>query len=216
MTPRYATALFDLDGTIADTLPLIYLAFNEALHPVLGRELSPREIRAAFGPPDHAIIRSMVPAERAPEAIERYLAAYSREHDALVTEHDEMSEILRACKAAGMRTGVVTGKSRETAIVTLESLGLMDAIDVLYAGDDVERQKPDPEALVKALLDLGHGRDEAGVFIGDSAADVIAGRGAGLTTVAVTWGSPDHDELDASHPDITVSDAAALRGVLGV
>ncbi|MER3436921.1 MAG: HAD family hydrolase, partial [Chloroflexota bacterium] len=77
---RFHTVLFDLDGTIADTLPLIYEAFDAALTPVLGRRLGDAEVRALFGPPDNAIIRSLVGDEAGEAAIARYLAVYEREH----------------------------------------------------------------------------------------------------------------------------------------
>jgi phosphoglycolate phosphatase-like HAD superfamily hydrolase len=111
---------------------------------------------------------------------------------------------------------VVTGKSRETALFSLKEFGLLDSIEVVYAGDDVERQKPDPEAVLKILNDLGHQSGETGAFIGDSAADVIAGRAAGLRTIAVSWGSPDQDELRASNPDVIVDTMDELAAALGL
>jgi phosphoglycolate phosphatase/pyrophosphatase PpaX len=81
----FTFAIFDLDGTLADTLPLIYLAFNDALQPVLDRELSDEEIRATFGPPDTAILRSLAPEDQAEEAIARYMDRYRRDHGDFVT-----------------------------------------------------------------------------------------------------------------------------------
>jgi HAD superfamily hydrolase (TIGR01549 family) len=214
--PRFATAIFDLDGTIADTLPLIYTAFNEALEPVLGRTLSPEEIRSKFGPPDNHILRAMLPASDWEAAFKRYVAAYERDHQRLVTAFHGVDEVTRLASAAGMKLGVVTGKSRQTALFTLEAIGLLPAYGAVYAGDDVERQKPDPEAVIKILADLDHDPASSGVFIGDSAADVLAGRAAGLTTIAVTWGSPDHEELFASNPDVVVHNTNELREALGL
>lgn len=207
-------ALFDLDGTIADTLPLIYEAFNVALLPAVGREFAPQEIRAMFGPPDHAIIRGLVPAELAEAAIARYNRHYAERHAALVSIFPELDTLLDECVTAGVRLGVITGKSRATALITLEQLGLLDSFRVLYAGDDVERQKPEPDALLLALADLSAAEGERVVMIGDSAADVIAGRAARVRTIAVRWGSPDHDELDASMPDATVTSVSELASLL--
>ena len=83
-------------------------------------------------------------------------------------------------------------------------------------GDDVERQKPDPEAVIKILHDLGHDPATPGAFVGDSAADVEAGRAAGLITIAVTWGSPDHDQLHAARPDSVVGTGDELLTALGL
>lgn len=208
--------IFDLDGTLVDTLPLIYHAFNVALEPVLGRLLDEAEIRARFGPPDHEIIRSLVSDVEFEEAVRRYLSVYEQEHDRYVAAFAGVPEMLQRARQSGARIGVVTGKSRQTALVTLEKTGLMPLVDVLYAGDDVQRPKPDPEAVVAALRDLGCQDNQAGVMVGDSAADILAGRAAGLQTIAVTWGSPDHDDLMASCPGRTCYTMAELSGALGL
>lgn len=207
---RFRTVIFDLDGTLADTLPLIYEAFDAALRPTLGRRMADAEVRALFGPPDNYIIRSMVPQSESDAAFGRYVETYEREHRRLVKAFHGMDEVIRQAAAAGIQLGVVTGKSRQTAIYTLEALGIFPIFGALYAGDDVERQKPDPEAVIKILRDLGHDPAAPGAFVGDSAADVAAGRAAGLTTIAVTWGVPEHDQLRAAGPDMVVDTADEL------
>lgn len=207
-------ALFDLDGTIADTLALIYEAFDAAFVPALGSGFTPAEIRAMFGPPDHKIIRRRVPLDLAEEAIARYNRRYAERHADLVSVFPGMDVLLDACVYAGIRLGIITGKSRATAIVTLQHLGLLNSFPVLYGGDDVGRPKPAPDALLMALRDIGATDDDRAVMIGDSAADIIAGRAAGLQTIGVRWGSPDHDELDASAPDAIVSTVAELSSLL--
>jgi HAD superfamily hydrolase (TIGR01509 family) len=210
------TAIFDFDGTIADTLPLIYEAFDAALRPVLGRRLSDREVRDLFGPPDNYIIRAVAKDHDADAAFQRYVELYEREHERLVSVFPGLAEVLHTAKRKGMRIGVVTGKSRQTAIYSLEALGLLPDIDCIYAGDDVTHQKPDPEAVIKILADLGHQPGELGVFVGDSAADVHAGRAAGLRTIGVTWGNPDLQHMLDADPDATVDDAAGLARELGI
>src|SRR5918999_53999 len=90
-------ALFDLDGTIADTLPLIYEAFDAAIRPALGFGFQEHEIRAMFGPPDHEIIRRQVPPDLAEAAIERYNRHYAERHGALVSVFPELADMLRDC-----------------------------------------------------------------------------------------------------------------------
>lgn len=214
--PNFDIALFDLDGTIADTLPLIYEAFNAALEPTAGRRLSELEIRTLFGPPDNWIIRDYVGQEAAGAAYARYLEVYQRDHHHLAGIHEGVDDVIRACKQAGMRLGVVTGKSRQTALLTLQLIGVLDDFDVIYAGDDVLRQKPDPEAVIAILGDLAYAPSDRAVIIGDSAADTVAGRAAGITTIGVTWGSPDHEDLFAAKPDLICETAPELAAVLGV
>jgi pyrophosphatase PpaX len=213
-TRRFDIALFDLDGTIADTLPLIYEASDAAFVPALGSGFTPAEIRSMFGPPDHEIIRRRVSADAAAAAIERYNRHYEERHDALVTAFPGMAALIRRCAGAGMRLGVITGKSRLTALVSLDRLELRSAFGAIYAGDDVERQKPDPQALLLALADLGMSNGERAVMIGDAAADVIAGKAAGLATIGVRWGSPEVHETEAAQPDQLVSTVAELETAL--
>jgi pyrophosphatase PpaX len=216
MTSRFTTLIFDLDGTLADTLPLIYEAFNDALAPVLGRTLTPEEIRGLFGPPDNHIIRDLVGPAQQDTAIDRYVSTYERQHRGLVELFEGISELLADAHAQGIRLAVVTGKSRATALMTLEILGVRDWFDVVYAGDDVERQKPDPMALVMALNDLAHDDPASAAMIGDSAADVIAGKGAGMATIGVLWGSPDHSDLLAAGPDVVCRSIEDLRTAVGL
>lgn len=216
MTLRYSDLIFDLDGTLADTLPLIYESFNDALQPVTGTVLSPSDVRGLFGPPDNHIIRRLVPAEFQQAAIDRYVATYERRHRDLVDLYDGMAELLADLCASGARLAVVTGKSRATALMTLDKLDVLDRFGVIYAGDDVERQKPDPMALCMALSDLGNTDLAQAVMIGDSAADVIAGKRAGIATIGVLWGSPDHTDLLGARPDEICESVPDLRVSLGL
>jgi pyrophosphatase PpaX len=211
---RFDIALFDLDGTIADTLPLIYEAFNAAFVPSLGAELTPLEIRSLFGPPDHEIIRRRVPAEAADDAIARYNRYYEGHHDALAGAYPGIPDLVRRCADAGIRLGLITGKSRLTALITLDRLDLRWAFGAIYAGDDVERQKPDPEAIRLALRDLGASSTDRAVMIGDAAADVIAGRAAGVATIGVGWGSPDVQYMLDEKPDYVVETVSELEALL--
>jgi pyrophosphatase PpaX len=216
MTPRYSTLIFDLDGTLADTLPLIYESFNDAFVPITGKPLSPEEIRGLFGPPDNYVIRNVLEPEHHDEAIGRYVATYERRHRDLVDLFDGIADLLADAHASGIKLAVVTGKSRNTALMTLDILGVLDRFDVIYAGDDVERQKPDPMALIQALEDLAHDDPAHAAMIGDSAADVIAGKAAGVATIGVLWGVPDHADLLATEPDTVCETVADLRAAVGL
>jgi pyrophosphatase PpaX len=216
MSTQFRTAIFDFDGTIANTLPLIYAAFDAAMAPSLGRTLSEREIRDLFGPTDHDIIRSVLAEEHHDAAIAAYNDFYEREHSRLASVFVDMDRLLHRCREAGIKVGIVTGKSRQTALISLKEIGLDDAYDVLVAGEDVTRPKPNPEGLKSALAAVDHPDGAPGAFVGDAAADVIAGKAAGLTAIAVTWGSPDHDDLLAVQPDVVCSTVPELAAALGV
>lgn len=215
-SPNYSTIIFDLDGTLADTLPLIYRAFNAALAPEFGRTLHPDEIRSMFGPPDNYILRDLLPGAAGKAAFRRYVAAYERHHQEHVSLFDGLDRLLSAARSEGIPLAVVTGKSRVTALFTLQALGVDGYFDRLFAGDDVNRQKPDPEALFALSMELDRPLDRSAVIIGDSAADVLAGKAAGISTIGVLWGSPDHSELLAAKPDILCTTVDELGVALGL
>ena len=212
--PNYDVALFDLDGTLADTLPLIYEAFDAAFIPALGHGFSHAKIRTMFGPPDYEIIRRRVPAELAESAIGRFLDHYERRHDELVTAFAGIPALTRHLLAIGMRLGVITGKSRRTALITLDRLRLRSDFAVIYAGDDIDKPKPAPDALLAALKELKCQQFDRAVMVGDASADIMAGKAAGIATIAVTWGSPDIAELLSANSDYVVSTVAELDALL--
>lgn len=211
------TIIFDLDGTLVDTLPLIYRSFNAALYPVLGRELSDSEIRATFGPPDNQIISEFVdePVER-DAAIDRYVSVYRQDHQEYARVFEGIPEFLEDAASLGVRLAVVTGKSRITAVESLEQTGLAHFFGVVIAGDDVEKQKPDPEAISLALQQLGHEPGRPGAMIGDSEADVQAGKRCGLMTIGVLWGVPEHDNLMRAGPDHVAGTVDDVRTLLAI
>ncbi len=209
-TMKAPVVIFDLDGTLVDTLPLIYEAFDSALTPVLGYRLSDAELRSRFGPPDNTMIRMMVPDDQADAAIERYVAVYDERHNELVEPLPAMAPLLDWLAAHGAHLAVVTGKSRNTALITLERLGILDRFAVVWAGDDVEQQKPHPEALLRVLAAVADSEKRPVVMIGDSAADVLAGKAVGARTIGVLWGNPDHQELLESGPDVIVENVETL------
>jgi HAD superfamily hydrolase (TIGR01509 family) len=211
---RFRTIVFDFDGTIANTLPLIYRTFNAVLEPRIGRNLPDAEIRSHFGPPDQVILGRYVGAVEQAAAFAEYIERYRRDHQEHVYVYDGIHDLLEAAKADSIRVGVMTGKSRVTAKISFHALGIDNLIDVLVAGDDVTNPKPHPEGVLRALAELGHNPEEPGAMVGDSAADVYAGRGAGLTTIGVTWGVPEHDDLRKAGPDVICESTAELTAAL--
>ena len=101
-----------------------------------------------------------------------------------------------------MRLAIVTSKASRIARRTMQVCGLGDAVDLVVAGDEVARGKPDPEPVLSALGKLGLGeRPEEVVFVGDSPFDLRSGRAAGTRTAAVSWGPHERQVLEAEGPD---------------
>jgi phosphoglycolate phosphatase-like HAD superfamily hydrolase len=144
--PAPRAVIFDMDGTLADTFPLVVAAWNAALSGHAGRQFAAAEVIARFGIPDPAMIRREIPAHLGDEAVEVYHLHYERRHAELARAFDGVTEMLAAIKARGLPTGVMTGKGKRSATITLAALGWDGCtgrrmFDAVVTGEDVARQK---------------------------------------------------------------------------
>lgn len=212
--PTYQTVLFDLDGTLIDSVDLIVDSYQHtfAVHglPALTRD----EILAGMGRPLRSIFGAWTDD---PATMERWIATYRdynlTNHDSRVTAYPSVVEMVRRIRGAGYRTALVTSKNRYGAERGLSLVGLMDAIELIVGADDVTHPKPHPEPVQQALTRLG--MPTAGcLFVGDSHHDVFSGQAAGVKTVGVTWGPFDRAHLEASAPDFYCETPAELLRLL--
>ncbi len=210
---RYETVLFDLDGTLIDSGPLILASFRHATRTVLGRVIPDEVLMAGVG--GHGIEAQMrvFDGERVDELVRVYrehnLAIY---HD--VRAFDGIAAVLEALHREGRTMGVVTVKSRPTVDVTFQVLPLRGFFRTVVAAEDTVRHKPDPEPLRLALERLG-ASPAAAVYVGDSPFDIRAAKAAGMASVAVGWGGIHPlSRLEAEEPDLVVDEPAQLVDVL--
>ncbi|AZK59117.1 HAD family hydrolase [Candidatus Desulforudis audaxviator] len=193
--------LFDLDGTLIDTIPLIRWTF-ERVFADFGLPWENGEVLHTVGLPLREIAARYMP-DRADEFMERYAAFQKTRFRELTRAYPGAVETLATIKSAGYRTGVVTSKRREPALASLALTGLDQHIEAVVTADDVTKPKPDPEPVFKAL-ELLHTRPQNAAYIGDSWYDVVAGKQAGVTTVGATWGIASREQLAEHAPDIIV------------
>ena len=209
---RWQTVLFDLDGTLADTIPLIVASYQHAFRTVLAEEVEEARARAWIG-------RPLLPAllEERPDhghELDRVYREWNLANTSrLIRRYAGVPEMLAALTAAGVRCAVATSKRRETARLALDAVGVSGLVDVVAALEDTTRHKPSPDPLLHAAAALG--ADPAGcVYVGDAIVDVLAARAAGMAAVAVTWGAGEREALAASGPDTVVDTMADLRAHL--
>lgn len=212
--PRPLAVIFDLDGTLADTFPMIIGAWNEAVREPLGREFAPEEVIALFGVPEEPMLRRVLAPEDVPKAMEVYHQHYEAEHG-LVEPFEGITEVLKAIAAAGIPIGVVTGKGRRSADITLRLLGWDGLFSRVVTGDDVKHQKPHPEGALATAKTLGVDPRSC-VFVGDTPTDVECGRAAGMTTIAAAWHPVYLDRLREAGADYWADAPGELAGLLGV
>jgi HAD superfamily hydrolase (TIGR01549 family) len=195
--------IFDLDGTLADTFAMIVAAWNEAVSPLMHKTYSDAEVIARFGIPDAQMIRrelEHLPREASDRAVEVYHAYYAQNHHGVTCFAGIREMLAELCRRA-VPLGVMTGKGRRSAGITLEALGLADTFAAVVTGDDVPRQKPDPAGPLEAARRLGV-EPPACAFVGDSPADVGAGKAAGMITVAAGWHPVYVEEVRKLRPDV--------------
>lgn len=188
--------IFDFDGTLADTLPVCFYAFQAVFKEFDNLEITSEEIKAMFGPSETGIIRENLLNKNFDKAIELYYEKYSEKHLEVVPDNEEINDLLLNLKSAGYKLGIVTGKARRSLDISLKCLNMNDLFDVIVTGDDVHMPKPHPEGINKALKQLNIESSEA-VFLGDSDADILAGKQANVHTIGVQW-LPNFQSLEFS------------------
>jgi len=204
------TFLFDLDGTLIDSIELILRSYRHTMKVHRGVEPPDDVWMAGLGTPLWVQFREW---SRDEDEIRAMVATYRdynlTHHDALVRPYDGVVERVRGMHARGGRMGLVTSKMRHGALRGLDVAGLADVFDAVVGSDDVTQPKPHPEPVLKAIGLLG--ADPSGtVFIGDSRHDIECGRAAGVRTAAVLWGPFDRSHLEDLRPDYWLTTPADL------
>jgi pyrophosphatase PpaX len=208
------TVLFDLDGTLIDSIELIRRSYEHALRVHLGRAMSEGEWLAGLGRPLKWQFAQLVDDPREVDAlIATYRAWNLAHHDELVTPYPGAVEAVRDLHARGVALAIVTSKAHASARRGLAHCGYDGMFDVVIGVDDVSEHKPHPAPVLAALARLGRDAREA-VMVGDSPHDLAAGRAAGTRTAAVAWGPFDPATLRATGPDHWIDAPRALSRVV--
>ena len=146
--------VFDLDGTVVDTVELIVESFRHATRTVLEEELPDEVILAGVGRP---LMEQMqrLSAERAQALYDTYREYNHRRHDELIRGYEGVSEVLDALRAAGRRLGIVTSKSADTTQMAFRAVGLREHFEVVVTASDTTEHKPSPAPLLLCLERFG-------------------------------------------------------------
>ncbi len=178
--------LFDLDGTLIDTFHLYLEAYTRALTPFLGRVPTLDDFIARKPSSERHFLAEWLGAERAVACHAEVQRHYEVLHDALCEgPYEGVREMLAALRTAGYPLGIVTGKGRAAWEITEAAFDL-GRFQVVITEDDVPHPKPEPSGLLAAAERLGIEPAQA-LYIGDSLADLEAGRRAGMQIGAALW-----------------------------
>jgi pyrophosphatase PpaX len=208
------TVLFDLDGTLIDSIELILSSYRHTMMVHRGSIPSDELWLAGLGTPIRVQFQRFTDD---PNEIEAMVATYRTHnhahHDALVQEYPGARAAVRKLREQTARLGVVTSKFRESARRGLRLCGMHDLFEILVSADDVTNPKPDPEPVQRAL-DLLDSRPERSVFVGDSVHDMAAGRAAGVRVAAALWGPFPRATLEPYSPDVWLAHPAEMATLL--
>jgi pyrophosphatase PpaX len=204
--------LFDLDGTLIDTVELIMVSFRHATRVVLGESLPDAVTMAGVGMPLAAQMRDFS-AEHADELLRVYREFNAAEHDRMVHEYAGTENVLTALQQRGLPMGVVTSKGTPMTLRGLRLFDLERFFAVVVTADDVPLHKPDPYPLRHAAELLGVDIERC-VYLGDSPHDMESALAAGAVAVAALWGAFPSEQVLAPGPDFAVASIAEFHALL--
>ena len=186
--------LFDLDGTLADSLATIAQAMVEAIE-LHGYSVAVEEVIPRVGPPMQVLARDVTGAtvDEAEAMFQDYLRIYHERYIRSTPPCPGADAMLRRLHAAGLQLAVVTNKVEEGARILVEAQGWTELFRSI-AGRDTSEPKPHPEAALHVLRDL-RVAPEAAAIVGDTEFDMNCGRDAGLAMVIGVTGARDEAHL---------------------
>ena len=212
----YQTAVFDLDGTLLDTLEDLYRATNAALERHSLPRRSRDEVRLFVGNGVEMLIRRAVPAGTDEKTILSVLADFKTTYAAICEDHtrpyDGIMDMLAALRERGIRVAVVSNKF-DAATKQLCEKYFGDLVEVAIGERAGVRKKPAPDTVYEALKELGM-TTKGAVYIGDSDVDIQTAENCGMPCISVTWGLRDEDFLRQSGAKALVDTPEELLGVI--
>jgi pyrophosphatase PpaX len=206
--------LFDLDGTLIDSIGLIVDAMHHAFEGFDGTVPDDSAWMAGIGTP---LYKQLALYARSPEELdmlrERYRAYQFIHHDNVIKEYPGTTGVLENLHARGLVMGIVTSKGNELAKRGLELTGLAKFLPVVIGADSVTKHKPEPEPVLLAIERLGVQPGEA-VMVGDSPHDISSGNAAGVATIGALWGPFTREQIVVAKPTYWLTNISELPALL--
>jgi phosphoglycolate phosphatase len=189
---KWAALLFDLDGTLVDSVPDLAGAVNTLLAEHRLAPLAESEIAAMVGDGVAKLVERALQARDAADialgpAVQRYVALYEANATTLTRPYPGVPDVLADLARAGARLAVCTNKPEHATRAVLDGLGLAGFFPVVLGSDSLAARKPDPAPLLAALDRLGAAAAES-AMIGDHRNDVLAARAAGTSAIFARYG----------------------------
>ena len=211
----YKACIFDLDGTLTDTLESLTVSVNLTLEQLGLNHITAQQCRSFVGDGARCLIERALKAsgdtelskiEQGMELYGSIFATYCMYH---VEPYEGVREMLEYLKTHGIAAAVLSNKPHEQAVKVVEEIFGKDTFAIIQGQKDDVPKKPDPTAVYQ-ILELLHAKPEEGIYAGDSDVDVKTGKAAGMFTVGVTWGFRSKELLVATGADATIDQAYEL------
>lgn len=218
MERKYDTVIFDLDGTLMDTLEDLANAVNEILRRNGYPVRTIREIRRIVGNGLRQTLTLSLPEGVGEQEIERLLpefAAYYQAHCQIKTKpYEGIKDVLKELCARGYKLAIVSNK-RDEAVKTLNEECFREYVKVAIGENENAgiRKKPAPDTVYQALAELDSKKERA-IYVGDSEVDKMTADNAGLPCISVDWGFRDREELEKLAPDYLIDRPEELLEIL--
>ena len=205
---KFDCFLFDFDGTLAYSEPAYRAAFLHSIERHTGVLPSEIEFTDFWNVTPHEVLRRY-----GEELLEEMYASFEDHYYATHHEHliayQGVEELLSSLKSNGANVGIVSLKPRRAGELELDIIGLRRLVGFAVWGDDVLRPKPEPDGVLRALEEFA-ANPETTLVIGDSPADILMGRAAGVRTAAALWGGSTRERLLSAAPDLTIESPREL------
>ena len=195
------TVLFDVDGTLLDTVPLIVRTYQYVFCTFLGHPVDEAEILASIGTPLDVMFEQY-DHDQAERMIQLYLDYCSRHTDTGIGIFLAVPRLLRMLAERGCRLGIVTSKRRVSAMQSLSVFDLAKSFEVIITRESTQKHKPSPEPVLEAMRQLGVTDPSRVVFVGDSLHDLNCAKNVGCRSVIVDWTAMPAEELRQALPDL--------------
>lgn len=204
--------LFDFDGTIMDTEPAILASFRHLFETYRSSdEFTPQLQVEVLGPSLQTEIPKLFPQEDPNILIPEYIEYQKTQARRLIHPFDGAKELLMYLRKNQVPVGIFTTRLHESLVEILAEQGMLDLFSVLIGRDDVQKEKPHPEGIFKAMH---MSQSDACVYTGDSAMDIGAGKAAGAFTIGIVTNEGKRQAIADAGPDAVIEHLDAVHELI--
>ena len=215
---RYKAVLFDMDGTVLDTLSDLTDAVNHTLRLFNMPERTKAECASILGNGAAYLISHAVPEGTSDSKVKEVLEVYAPYYDShcriKTAPYDGIVALMQKLRAQGCRLAVISNK-QDSAVKPLAQSYFPGLLEIAVGESATVRRKPNPDAVLSALRQLGIEREDA-VYVGDTEVDILTAKNSGLGCISVPWGFRSREQLEAAGAQPIAGDVSQLRAYLGL